>query len=127
MRFADAASINCPRQAAWKKGDMQRTSSCAANSRCSRPTTSVMIEEVRVLCKNISDRSKCLQEELGCFAYLFVGFVSSVGGLRVDLSVRCFETACSRKEDFFVPRRLREKLSVCDLLTFLLNILGRYN
>jgi len=85
---------------------MQRTSSCAANSRCSRPTTSVMIEEVRVL---------------------FVGFVSSVGGLRVDLSVRCFETACSRKEDFFVPRRLREKLSVCDLLTFLLNILGRYN
>lgn len=63
-------------------------------------------------------------------AYLPKGFASSVGGLRVvlsGLSVRFFDTACSRNEDFFVPRRLLEKLSVCDLLTFLLNILGRCN
>ena len=44
-----AASMNWPRQAAWKKGDVQRTSSCAANSRCSRPTTRVIIEDVNVL------------------------------------------------------------------------------
>lgn len=87
----------------------------------------MIIEEVRVLRKKVSDRMNCLLEGLGCLTYLFVGFVSSVGGLRVDLSVRFFETACSRKEDFFVPRRLLEKLSVCDLLTFLLNILGRCN
>jgi len=55
--------------------------------------------------------------------YLPIGGASSVGGLR-DRSCRFFDTACSRNDDF-VPRRLREKLSDCDLLTFRLNILGR--
>lgn len=42
-------SRNWPRQACWKYGEMQRTSSCAAKSRCSRPTTRVIIEDVRLL------------------------------------------------------------------------------
>jgi hypothetical protein len=56
-----------------------------------------------------------------------MGGASSAGALR-DRSWRFFDTACSRNDDFddLVPRRLREKLSVCDLLTFRLNIFGRY-
>jgi hypothetical protein len=52
------------------------------------------------------------------------GAPSSVGALRVR-SCRFFDTACSRNDDFpFVLRRLFEKLSVCDLLTFRPNIFG---
>jgi hypothetical protein len=49
---------------------------------------------------------------------------SSPGGLRTGgRSCRLFETACSRNDDFpFASLRLCEKLSLCDLLTFLLNI-----
>ena len=56
--------------------------------------------------------------------HLPVGGASSVGAFR-DRSCRFLDTACSRNDDDFVPRLLREKLSVCDLLTFRLNILGR--
>jgi hypothetical protein len=56
-----------------------------------------------------------------------MGGASSAGALR-DRSWRFFDTACSRNDDFddLVSRRLREKLPVCDLLTFRLNIFGRY-
>jgi hypothetical protein len=52
------------------------------------------------------------------------GASSSAGALR-ERSCRLFDTACSRNEDLvLVFLRLREKLSVCDLFGFRLNILG---
>jgi hypothetical protein len=60
-------------------------------------------------------------------AYLPSGGPSSVGAFLIDRSLRFFDTACSRKDDFdFVSRRLLEKLPVCDLLAFRLNILDRF-
>lgn len=57
--------------------------------------------------------------------HLPVAAASSPGGLRAERSCRCFDTpACSRNDDFpLVEPRFREKLSVCDLVTFRLNIL----
>lgn len=113
------ASMNWPLQAAWKNGDMQRTSSCAAKSRCSRPTTRVIIEDVNVLQLIVSDR-RLLKNDKISDAYLPSGFASaSVGTLRIDRSWRFFDTACSLNDDFPFDRRLFEKLS-------LLNILGRW-
>ena len=43
------ASWNWPRQAAAKKGEWQRTSSCAAKRRCSGPHTTVTMADVRLL------------------------------------------------------------------------------
>jgi hypothetical protein len=80
-----------------------------------------MIDEVKVLELIVSDR-KLLSAIEGKLSYLPRGGVSSVGALR-DRSGRFFDTACSRNEDLLLVRRLREKLSVCDLLTFRLNIL----
>lgn len=51
----DEASRNFPLHAAEKKGDMQSTSSCAAKRRCSRPTTRVIIEDVRLLGWKVSE------------------------------------------------------------------------
>jgi hypothetical protein len=52
--------------------------------------------------------------------------LSSVGGLRETLSVRFFDTACSRNEVLaLLSRRPFEKLPVCDLPMLRLNILGR--
>jgi hypothetical protein len=98
---------------------MQRTSSCAAKSRCSRPTTRVIIEDVNVLQLIVSDR-RLLKNDKISDAYLPSGFASaSVGTLRIDRSWRFFDTACSLNDDFPFDRRLFEKLS-------LLNILGRW-
>ncbi len=71
----------------------------------------------------VSDRT-ILDYEEEMDTHLFTGGASSVGAFR-DRSCRFLDTACSRNDDDFVPRLLREKLSVCDLLTFRLNILGR--
>jgi len=85
--------MNCPRQAAWKKGEWQRTSSCAAKSRCSRPTTRVMIDEVNVLKMRVSDRiNDCVDDQK--MAYLpSGGGPSSVGGFRKLRSRLFFDTA----------------------------------
>lgn len=48
MRLA-CASMNCPRRAAEKKGETDRTSSWAAKSRCSGPMQRVMMADVKVL------------------------------------------------------------------------------
>ena len=42
-------SRNWPRQIAAKKGEVERMSSWAAKRRCSEPTQSVMMGEVRLL------------------------------------------------------------------------------
>lgn len=85
----------------------------------------MIIEEVKVLLKQIVSDRTILLDFKKMVIYLPIGGASSVGALR-DRSCLFFDTACSRNDDFdFVPRRLREKLSVCDLLTFRLNILGR--
>lgn len=48
-----ADSRNCPRQIAAKKGDVDKTSSWAANSRCSGPTHNVMMGDVNVLLRSV--------------------------------------------------------------------------
>ena len=83
----------------------------------------MIIDEVKVLEFDVNDR-KLLSAEEAKWLYLPRGGASSVGALR-DRSGRFFDTACSRNEDLLFVRRLREKLSVCDLLTFLPNILDR--
>lgn len=105
---------------------MQRTSSCAANNLCSLPTTSVIIEDVRVLCKTTCQKSASVVggERID---YLLGEETSSVGGLRVVLSPRFFETACSRNEDLVFASLLAfEKLPVCDLFMLRENILWVY-
>lgn len=83
-----------------------------------------MIDEVRVLESTISDRGMFSDRRL--FTYLPRGGPSSAGGLR-GRSWRLFDTACSLNEPDLplVERLLLVKLSVCDLLTFRPNILGR--
>jgi hypothetical protein len=107
----DCDSRNCPRQATWKKGDRHRTSSCAAKIRCSRPTISVIIEEVNVL-NTVSQSNDCMDDWSTCFVDSVFSFTA---GLR-DLSCRVFEIACSRKEECFerLAFLLFEKLSACD-------------
>ena len=56
-----------------------------------------------------------------------MGGASSAGALRIERSCRFFDTALSlNDEDFFESLLRREKLSVCDLLTFRPNILSRF-
>jgi hypothetical protein len=82
-----------------------------------------MIDEVRVLGnQSLATVIYCWQMKFEV-TYLLVGLTSSVGSLR-GRSVRFFDIACSRNEVRFVLRRLLEKLSVCDLFGFLLNIFG---
>lgn len=56
-----------------------------------------------------------------------MGGASSAGALRTERSCRFLDTACSLNDEVFLESRLRrEKLSVCDLLTFRPNILARF-
>src|SRR6187402_2333071 len=87
-----------------------------------------MIEDVNVLRNQIlATVHYCWQirSEMRSLTYLPRGLASSVGGLR-GRSVRFFDMACSRNDDLFVLRRLLEKLSVCDLFGFRLNIFNCY-
>jgi len=107
MRLA-CDSMNCPRKAAEKNGETDRTSSWAAKSRCSGPIQSVIMADVKVLML-----LALILEDRKWYHYLPTGGDS--GFFDFTASVRLVATAWSLNDLFDLlvafPARL-EKLSV---------------